>query len=209
MKEFSIYSVTLINLLITARYIWLIMKQRIKPALAMWIFFSIAVSLSLLTYIFEVNNSFRDNILNTTDLVLVITVAITIFIFGEISSKFTPFDKGCLVAVSLIVIFWIFTQNHLITNILIQSILVIAYFPVVKRLFDSKKNTEPFSVWIGMLLASSLALISTRGLLPTIYTVRAVVCVGLLILLMLRIEYLFRNQNNKPISVTQLSESQE
>ena len=43
-----------------------------------------------------------------------------------------------------------------------QAILVIAYFPVVKRLVESKENTEPFSVWIGMLLAPSLALFQAR-----------------------------------------------
>jgi len=71
-----------------------------------------------------------------------------------------------------------------------QSILIIAYFPVVKRLLDSKENTEPFSVWIGMLLAPMIALLSSRGTLATIYSVRAIICVGLLLLLMLWIEIL-------------------
>jgi hypothetical protein len=128
--------------------------------------------------------------MNAADLIYVLTICLAIIIFGDKSSKFTRFDSGCLVAVLIIVVFWILTQNHRVTNILMQVILVIAYFPVVKRLLDSKENTEPFSVWIGMLLAPSIALISSRGTLATIYSVRAIICVSLLLLLMVRIEIL-------------------
>ena len=89
--------------------------------------------------------------MNTADLIYVVTVCMAIFLFGDRSSRFTRFDRGCLVAVMIIVLFWIITRNHHMTNILMQVILVIAYFPVVKRLLDSRENTEPFSVWIGML----------------------------------------------------------
>jgi hypothetical protein len=197
MRDFSIYSVSIIIILITIRYIWLLVKKRIKPALAMWIFFSIAIAMSLITYLSDGNYSFVDNIMNTTDLVYVLTVSIAIFCFGDKSSKFTRFDKGCLIAVLTIVVFWIFTQNHTVTNILIQGILVIAYFPVVKRFIDSNENTEPFSVWIGMLIAPALALISSKGLLATIYSVRAILCVGFLLLLMVRLEVLNKRKKRR------------
>lgn len=136
-----------------------------------------------------------NNIMNTVDLIYVVTVCVAIFLFGDKSSKFTRFDIGCLSAVMIIVLFWIFTQNHRLTNILMQVILVIAYFPVVKRLIDSRENTEPFSVWIGMLLAPCIALISSKGTLATIYSVRAIFCVSILLLLMLRIK-LLKLKNN-------------
>lgn len=194
MREFSIVSVSLLNLVITSRYCWLLYKQRIKPALAMWVFFSIAVGMSLITYLAKDNFSLLDNIINSTDLILAVSVTIAISIYGDKSSKFTKFDTGCLVAVLLAIIFWAFTQNHLITNLSIQLIMVVAYFPVVKRLIESKNNTEPFSVWILMMLAPAFSLISSKGMLATIYSVRAIVCVGLLLLLMLRIEYLKKRQ---------------
>jgi hypothetical protein len=190
MREFSIFSVAIIILLITARYLWLLIKQKIKPALAMWIFFSIAVIMSLITYLSEGNYGFLDNIMNTADLILVITVSVAIYIFGDKSSKFTRFDIACLVAVILIVVFWIFTQNHKISNLMIQSIMVIAYFPVVKRFIETRQNTEPFSVWIGMLIAPAIALLSSNGFLASVYSIRAIFCVGTLLLLMLRIEIL-------------------
>lgn len=188
MKEFSIISVSLITILLTISYMWQLAKRKIKPALAMWVMFSIAVGMSLITYLAEGNYGFLDNILNTVDLIYVLTVSLAIIIFGDKSSKLTRFDLGCLMLVLIIVIFWIFTQNHLITNFLIQSILVIAYFPVIKRLLETRKNTEPFLIWIGMLIAPILSLLSSKGILATVYSVRAIICVGLLLLLMLWIE---------------------
>jgi len=187
-RTFSIYSVILITILLAVRYIWQLVRQEIKPALAMWIMFSIAVAMSLITYLKEGNYEFTDNILNSVDVIYVITVSVAIAIFGEKSSKITRFDLGCLIVVGLIVVFWLFTQNHLVTNFMIQTILVIAYFPVVKRLFETRVNSEPFLIWTGMLIAPVLSLLSSKGLLATVYSVRAIICIGTLLLLMLWIE---------------------
>lgn len=193
MREFSIISVSLLNLIITIRYCWLLYKGKTKPALAMWVFFTIAVGMSLITYLAKDNFSIWDNILNTTDLILVLTVSIAIAIWGDKSSKFTKFDTGCLIAVVVAILFWAITQNHLITNLSIQLIMVVSYFPVIKRLFESKENTEPFSVWIMMMLVPVFSLLSSKGLLATIYSVRAIVCVGILLILMLRVQMLSKN----------------
>jgi hypothetical protein len=175
-------------ILLTIRYIWQLVKKEIQPALAMWVMFSIAVGMSLITYLAEGNFGFLDNILNTVDVIYVFTISVAIAIWGDKSSKITRFDKGCLLVVMMIVIFWIFTQNHIVTNFLVQCILVIAYFPVVKRLLETRENTEPFLIWIGMLIAPVLSLLSSKGMLATVYSVRAIICVGLLLLLMLWIE---------------------
>jgi hypothetical protein len=197
MRELSIYAVAVITLVIMIRYILLLVRKEIKPALAMWIFFSVAIIMSLITYRSEGGYGLLDNIMNTVDLIYVVTVCVAIFLFGDKSSRFTRFDRGCMIAVLIILLFWIFTQNHWVTNILMQAILVIAYFPVIKRLIESRENTEPFSVWIGMLLAPSLALLSSKGTLATIYSVRAIICVSILLLLMLRIEFLKMKNNLK------------
>jgi hypothetical protein len=196
MKELSVYLVIAIIMVLMVRYIYLLVKKEIKPALAMWLFFSIAIIMSLVTYRSESGYGLLDNIMNTVDLVYVVTVFIAILFFGDRSSRFTRFDRGCLVTVVAIFLFWVLTGNHRVTNLLTQAILVIAYFPVVKRLISSKENTEPFSVWIGMLIAPLIALFSSKGTLATIYSVRAIICVGILLLLMLRIEIL-KLRNNK------------
>ncbi len=190
MKEFSIISVSVINIIIGVRYCLLTYKQKIKPALAMWAFFSLAVAMSLTTYMAEGDFSLWDNILNTTDLILVSTITVFIFIYGDKSTKFNKFDKACLISILLITVFWIITKTHFLSHIMIQSILIIAYFPVIRRLWLSKENTEPFSVWILLMIAPVFALLSSKGMLATVYSVRAIASTGILLILMLRIEYL-------------------
>lgn len=189
-RSISIISVSLLNLAITFWYCYLTYKQRIKPALAMWIFFTIAVGISLATYMKADHFSLLDNILNTTDLALTAIISIAIYLFGDHTTRFSRFDKGCLIAVSIIVLFWFVTKNHVVTHTLTQGILVIAYFPVISRLWKTRENGESFLIWTGMLLAPALSLLSSKGTLATVYSLRAIVCISILMILMLRVEYL-------------------
>lgn len=188
MREFSIIAVSLINLFILTRYIYLIIKSRIQPSLAMWVFFTLAVGMSLATYLKSGEFALSDNILNSADLVMVSMVALTILLKGDRVSRFNSFDLVLLLLVILIFIFWIFTMEHTISNILIQLILVIAYIPVIRRMLAARKNTEPFSVWIALMIAPVFSLISSQGELASVYAFRAIACTGLLLILMLRIE---------------------
>ena len=199
-RQISIVSVSVLNLAITFWYCWLTYKQKIKPALAMWIFFTIAVGISLTTYMESDHFSLFDNILNTTDLALTAIISIAIYFFGDHTSRFSRFDKGCLIAVMVILLFWFITKNHFVTHALTQGILVIAYFPVISRLWKTRENGESFIIWIGMLLAPVLSLLSSKGTLATIYSVRAIVCILILLMLMLRVEYLKRKRTAKVFS---------
>jgi hypothetical protein len=87
-------------------------------------------------------------------------------------------------------------SKSIITNFCIQGIMVISYFPVVKRLLESKENTEPFSVWFIMMpYARHLSFIE-QSALATVYSVRAIICVAVLMLLMLRVELLARKKQS-------------
>lgn len=169
----------------------------------MWIFFTIAIAISLISYLQSDDFSMLDNILNTTDLALAVIVSAAIFIFGDHSTRFTKFDKACLIAVIIIVLFWFITKNHFITHLLTQMILVIAYFPVISRLWKTKQNGESFLIWIAMLMAAILAMFSSKGILATIYSGRAIISILILIALMLRVEYLGKKRisaiNNQPL----------
>jgi len=185
-RFFSLAAVVALNLFILVRYVWLIREKKIQPALAMWVFFTIAVIGSFVTYLSEGGHGPLDNILNTSDIVLVGSVSVAILLFGDKTSHFTRFDLGCLGAVAAILAFWGFTRQHAAAHLAIQAILVIAYFPVVKRIWKADRNTESFAAWIGMLLAAALSLLSSEGRLATVYAVRAVVCTSLLLTLMIR-----------------------
>ena len=82
MRMFSIIAVCAINLVIGLVYIVQIRRRQISPALAMWVFFSIATLGSLLTYLAEGDFSPWDNILNSADLFLVSSVSIAILLYG-------------------------------------------------------------------------------------------------------------------------------
>ena len=201
MRILSISAVVTINLLIGLRYVWLLRKKKISPALAMWVFFTIATVGSLLTYLGEGQFGLLDNILNTADIVLVAGVAVAILLYGDRSTRFTRFDLGCLGAVLVIIAVWAITQEHVIAHSAIQAILVIAYFPVVRRMWTTNRNTESFSMWIGLMLAPVFSLLSSKGLLATVYAVRAIACTGALLLLMIRLEWKERHPApEKPIS---------
>ena len=177
-----------INVFILSRYIYLLYHKKVSPSLAMWTFFSLAVAISLFTYFAESNHSISDNILNFTDLILAIGVTIAILIWGETSTRFNRFDKGCLAAVIVIIVFWAISNNPIITNYSVQVIMVISYFPVVRRMMHQNKNTEAFSVWISLLLAAGISLFANKGWLASVYAIRAMLCTGILLLLMVRIE---------------------
>jgi len=188
LKTFVIIAVAALNLFIAITYCIQMIRKKSKPALAMWFFFSIAVSISLVTYLMDGNYQFFDNVLNTLDLFLVVFVTLAIMVLGDKSTWFNKFDLGCLIAVLVIVIFWLVSKNHWVTNISVQLILVIAYFPVIRRMLKAKENTEPFSVWIALMLAPVFSLITSKGDLAAIYAIRAIACTGLLLALMVRIE---------------------
>ncbi len=180
--------VSAINIVILSRYIYLIYYKKISPSLAMWTFFSLAVGISLFTYFAEGDHNISDNILNFTDLILVVSVSAAILIWGDTSTRFNRFDVGCLIAVIGIIVFWIISDNHVITNYSVQAIMVISYFPVLGRMVKQQKNTEAFSPWIMMLVAAAISLFASKGWLASVYAIRAVLCTGALLLLMVRIE---------------------
>ena len=188
--------VSAINVFILYRYVYLVYNRKISPSLAMWTFFSLAVGISLFTYFTQGDYDISDNILNFTDLLMVVSVAIAIALWGDKSSRFNKFDIGCLAAVLAIIVFWALSGNHVATNYAVQSIMVISYFPVLKRMFHQKKNTEAFSVWLAMLVAAGISLIASKGWLASVYAIRAVICTGTLLVLMLRIELLNREKGS-------------
>jgi len=186
-----------INVFILIRYIYLLYHKKISPSLAMWTLFSLAVGISLFTYFAEGDHSISDNMLNFTDLILVVSVSVSILIWGDSSSRFNRFDLGCLLAVIGITGFWVISNNHVITNYSVQSIMVISYFPVIGRMANQKKNTEAFSAWIMMLVAAGISLFASKGWLASVYAIRALLCTGTLLLLMLRIEILNRKRETQ------------
>jgi hypothetical protein len=188
MEKISFYGVILLNLIIAFRYCTLTIRKKINPSLAMWVFFAIAITGSLSSYLLDGAFSLWDNILNTSDILLCSSICIAIVFFGDSSSRFNRFDLFCLAGVSLILLFWFFSKAHFATNISLQLIQAIAYLPVINRMWKAGENTESFSTWILLFLVSALSLFTAHGTLAIIYSLRALICVSTLLFLMIRIE---------------------
>lgn len=188
MRTVSIVGVLLIDLFIAVRYTVQIRRGLIRPALAMWILFTIAVGGSLATYLGDGRYTPLDNILNLSDLVLCAYVAVIVHRWGDHSTRLNRFDRSCLLAVAVIILLWAVTRRHATANLLIQAILVIAYFPVVRRLWNADRNTESFAAWTGLMLAPVLSLLSSEGELATVYAWRAIASTSALMALMARAE---------------------
>ena len=188
METISFYTVILINIVIGIRYTTLTIQKKIIPSLAMWVFFTIAVTGSLLCYLFEGHFSPWDNILNTSDIVLCSFITLIILIFGEPSSRFNKFDIYCLIAVLFILVFWLLSKAHFATHLSLQLVQTIAYFPVFQRMIKNKKNTESFVTWILFLTVTLVSLGSSKGLLAFVYAGRAIVCISTLLILMIFFE---------------------
>lgn len=188
MEKLSFYTVILINIIIGVRYTTLTIQKKINPSLAMWVFFTIAVTGSLFCYLFDGNFTPWDNILNTTDIVLCSSITLVILIFGDHSSRFNKFDIYCLIAVVFILLFWLFSKAHFATHLSLQLIQAIAYFPVFQRMIKNKKNTESFVTWILLLTVTVVSLGSSKGILAFVYAGRAIVCISTLLILMVYFE---------------------
>jgi len=205
MGSIAFYGVLAINTVILIRNSYLIIQKRIEPSLAMWLFFCIAVIGSLWTYLLESSYSPLDNILNTSDIILVVTLSIVILLFGGKKARFNRFEILCLGVILIILLFWYISEAHLITNLSLQLIQLIAYFPVYYRMLHSGRNSESFLTWILLFLVSLLSLFTAHGLLAIIYSLRATLCTAVLLILMIRLELRYKRQSRVPMTQVEAS----
>ena len=189
-KVFAI--VTIILMVVSSIfYCCFIIKGLIHPTLMTWLIFFFAVSLSFGTYVSSANHNVWSNICNTGDLILVFAVTIVIIFWGKnIRFDINIFEIICILLSFIILIFWRVTKSHEISNILLQVIMVIAYFPTFFQLYYSSENSESLIYWsIGLLAAGSgfATGILGKDKLAMLYSGRSIVMIAILIILILRL----------------------
>ncbi len=192
MKTFVLLAVPGINLFIALFYIWQLITRRSRPALAMWVFFTLAEVMSLATYLQGGVYRWTDNILNAADVAMTAGILVAVLFLGGRTARFNRFDTGCLLAVAGLAGFWLVTQRSVAAHLGIQLVMVAAYVPVVKRMWHSRANTEPWAAWIALAVAPLVSLLTSKGVLAAVYAVRASVCAALLLALMARLEWMNR-----------------
>lgn len=172
-------------------YCDLIIKGEIHPTLMTWVIFSVAVSLSLGTYWSSGNHNLLSGICNITDTVLVLIVTLIIIFFGKnVRFEINTFEIICIILALIILVFWRITKAHEVSNLFLQGVMVIAYFPTFYQLWGALTTSESLVTWSISWLISFLGIITAvlgRDKLAIIYSTRALVMITIMIFLILRI----------------------
>lgn len=191
MKRVFVLTTIILMLVANIFYCYLIIKGLVHPTLMTWLMFFFAVSLSFGTYVSSPKHNIWNNICNTIDLILVLAVTIIIIFWGQdIRFSINIFEVMCILFSFFILIFWRITKSHIISNILLQVIMTIAYFPTFFQLYHSSQNSESFTYWSVALFAGISGLITGilgKDKLAILYSGRSVAMMVILIILMLRL----------------------
>ena len=194
--EISAIAVALLMGLAIFHYCILTFKGKKQPTLATWILFVLATNIAFITNLFSAHTAILKTLIgnaaNVADVPTTWAVLITILVVNKKNgwkNKFNGFDLSCIIATLVVLIIWAITQKHLATNLVVQIILTIGYFPTLKNLWRAKGNPESLWVWIAILAASVLGLylaIESGELTAKIYSWRAVILVSVLLILIIR-----------------------
>jgi hypothetical protein len=172
-------------------YVYLTITGNIHPTLMTWVMFFIAVSLSFLTYRSTKNNNLLDNVCNTIDLFSVTLTLIFIVFFGKnIRFSLNLFEVICIIFSLVVLIFWKITKAHEVSNMMLQIIMTVAYFPTFYQLWSAAEPTESLMTW-GIVWVYSLTGVITgliaKNKLAVIYSFRSLILVTVIMILILRI----------------------
>ncbi len=189
MKELTAWLVGFIMIMVAFRYAYQVYTRDISPTLSTWLIFLTGTSLSFVTYMVAEDKDFQSGILNTIDVMVSLLITFSIVIWGKtLKTHFKPFEKKYLISAGGIVLFWIISKDAFTSNLLVQLLIFIGYFPTIQNLVTKKKNTESLSAWGLVLIATIIALypaIVGGNLLAVIYVGRTVVMVNVVLCIML------------------------
>ena len=171
-------------------YFYQIVKRKISPTLSTWIIFSAATALAISSYLVASHNNIVSGVLPAVDAFVTFVIMIAIAVCTYSGLHFKPFEKYYLIAAGFIALFWGITGNAFIANLLVQILIIVGYLPTLQTLLSAKKNPESLPVWSFDLIAACISLypaIIGGDFLSSIYSLRAVIMILIVVILMLRI----------------------
>lgn len=200
MRKFSAFIAALLAGVFGIWYCLLIWVHRIEPSLATWTIFQATTIISFFTYAKESkrksgNIDYVSNIANTMDTIGVSVILFVIIICGSAGQwHFQTFDIYCLIASGAILCSRWFTKSEITTNLAVQAVMVVAYLPMIHKMWIASQNPEAFGPWtvqLAICIFSLCAAIAGRSFLSIVYAGRATTLVAIILALMLRLK--FRN----------------
>jgi hypothetical protein len=176
-----------------------LLRNKIETVIASWMLGTITLALSFGTYWTGAKHSFSGNAANFGAMVgcsMVLCVLLWLKFQGRVKIGITPFQKWCLGISAVIIVLWAvivigFRGTGDVPNILTQTLILLSYVMLYKRLWHAKENKESFVLWGGICLSSAI------GLFPAImsgewqsitYCTLSVLRTAITVALMIRLE---------------------
>ena len=187
---------TAVILMVSAvEYVRLAWRREIDPVPATWLMFLIFFFLSYWMYWMTPEHSLEGNIGNIAGFLNVIYIFFGVIGYHirerTLTVAFDLFQRKCLAMGAVIVMFWFATREGDIAYYLTQALALIAYIPMVKRLWTAKKPTEPFFLWGLSLVACLTAIypaVHEQDKLAWVFLSRAIPSSLLVMFLILRLK---------------------
>jgi hypothetical protein len=179
METISAVVVTGLMLAFTIRYIYQIIKHSTDPVLSTWLTFTTGVLISFVSYVIDSDFDLLSGILNTVDLLVVLSISITVALTRERTLVFKPFEKKYLLGAGAIVVYGLAFSDAWKSNLFSQALITIGWGPTLINMFKEGRNTESFSAWTLVFLASAIAMIPpivNGNLLGILYSARSTAC---------------------------------
>ncbi len=182
----------------------LYLRQAIKgqstPNPSSWMIWFIAGVINTFTYFSVVHNNVWQSLF-----VFAVTFSVLILLVYSLLrgrfSKITPLEIFIFILALGIGIFWQLTSNDRISNLLLQSIYVIAYIPTVIGLVKHRAK-EHYASWLAAVVSYSIATLSLLTNFPEDWIafvspiVNGIIGNGLILILILRENRRLRNSKN-------------
>jgi len=171
---------------------------------ASWLVSTVALTLSLVTYVSSPNANLIGGSLNLASLLAVFGTLVAVSFRASRDGEgvvFNSFQKKCLVASSLITVLWIFIVwvmkgTGFIPNLLTQLLLIISYSMLIIKFWKAEKNTESLFTWWCVFIASAIAIYTAwkkNDVLALVYALRSTIMCGILVYVLHRLEW--KNKN--------------
>ncbi len=185
MEGLSLILLSIIYFYAGYRYVRDILASTTAPAIGTWIVFVCATLLNVLSVFSVTSWEFVSNAYSLGDFLMCVIILGSLLKRSTI--KLERFERIYLIVAGIIVCFWVFSKNAFATNLLVQTLILVGYFPTLHKLIRTKENHESFTNWILFLLAGAIAFYPAyqhSNVLAMIYSVRTIFIISFMLFLM-------------------------
>lgn len=168
-------------------YIAYIIKGKVTPTKSTWLIFTAVTNLNVASFLANRFDLVSGAYL-MTDFATCLAVLITAIICDrQTRFELKRFEKYYLLGVGICIVFWLGSKDPFFTNLLVQTLIIIGYFPTFHNMVVKKKSTESKTAWTIWLIGMSLSFYPAwvnQNVLAMIYSARGtIMCLVMLILI--------------------------